>query len=298
MDLSVSFDQPATLYHDDPALTNDSRGTPCSKAMMGDIVHLPSGDAQLLLNVSAASPICRIDLFNGLDHVECYRPYSSEDLGNRIGVMWEGAEYRGRFRAVPWDGSAHFDNAKVTSAQAVNFFNRDKMLDISNETILKWQSVTTGNFAGFIATLQDSREGSIKINTPLINETLSLGEIGYDDMFLDASGTLPRGVRLFRLPDQNTNTTVFFERSLSPLAGRDNPYYIALLWRTVLKLGPAPYMSFGPLNNTVCDRLLLTGKSAECVANCKDRSFDGSQRRSAISASRKVWMAPYLQGLF
>jgi hypothetical protein len=124
MELSVTFDQPATLYHDDPA-------TPCSKARMGDIVHLPSGDAQLLINVPAASPVRRIDLFNGLDHMECYRPYASKDLGNRIGVMWEGADYRGRFRAVPWDGSAHFTKAKVTSTQPVNFFIRDKLLDVS-----------------------------------------------------------------------------------------------------------------------------------------------------------------------
>jgi hypothetical protein len=226
MDLSVTFDQPATLYHDDPALYKNSNGTAGTKAMMGDIVHLPSGDAQLSMSVTAASPIRRIDLYNGLDHMECHRPYTEEELGNRIGVIWGGAEYRGRFRSVPWDGTAHFDNAKITSTQAVNFFNRDKSLDLRDHSTLTWKSVTTGNFAGFIATLEDSEAGSIQINTPLITETLSLMDIGFEDSVLDASATLPRGVSVFRLPNQNTHTTVNFERTLSPLDGRDNPYFV------------------------------------------------------------------------
>ncbi len=226
IDLAMSFDQPATLYHDDPALIKDSKGTACSTAMMGDIVHLPSGDAQLSVTVSSASPIRQIDLFNGLDHMECHHPYSKDELGDRIGVIWEGAEYRGRFRAVPWDGSAQFDQAKVSSAQAINFFNRDKTLSISGETTLNWQSVTTGNFAGFIATLSDSHQGSITIDTDLIKETISLDKIGYEDTVLDASAELPRGIRLFRLPNKNSNTELVFERTLTPAAGRDNPYYV------------------------------------------------------------------------
>ncbi len=226
IDLKLSFEQPASLYYDDPALMNNSQSTPCSTAMMGDIVHLPDGDVQLSVNVTAASPIRRIDVYNGLDHLECHRPYASQDLGDRIAVIWHGAEYRGRFRAVPWDGSATFDKAKVTSAQAINFFNRDKVLDISDNSSINWQSVTTGNSAGFIATLQNSRQGHIEINTGLINQTLSLDDIGYEDTVLDASGTLPRGISLFRLPDLNSHTSVALKRNLSPVAGRDNPYYL------------------------------------------------------------------------
>lgn len=226
MDLNVTFDKPGTVYQDDPALFETSQGTSSSQAMMGDIVHLPSGDVQLSLSVTATSPVRRIDLFNGLDHIECHRPYAAEDLGNRIGVVWEGAEYRGRFRSVAWDGSARFDMAKVNSAQAINFFNRDKTLDVGDESLLQWQSVTTGNFAGFIATLQDGMKGSIEVDTPLVKETIALDAIGLEDTVFDASATLPRALRLFRLPDVNQNTSVTFEKRLSPLAGRDNPYYV------------------------------------------------------------------------
>ena len=76
------------------------------------------------------------------------------------------------------DGCAQFDGASVTSVQAVNFFNRDKTLDLTGDKKLSWQSVTTGNCAGFIATLERSQEGSIQMSTPLINDTIPLAEIG------------------------------------------------------------------------------------------------------------------------
>ena len=228
MRLSVTahFDDAATLCIDDPSLKADYATAPCDTAMMGDIVHLPTGDFDLNVKVDAASPVRCIDIFNGLDHLECHRPYSEEDLGNRICMLWEGAEYRGRFRAVPWDGSAQFDKAKVNSAVPVNFFNRDKKLDLINAKALSWQSVTTGNFAGFIADLTNSRGGTITIDTPLIQQKIALDTIGYEDTVLDASDTLPRGIRLFRLPDVNPHTTVQIERRLKPQSGRDNPFYV------------------------------------------------------------------------
>ena len=228
IDLSVSFDAPATLYHDDPAVYEKVQGSPCSEASMGDIVHLPSGDAHLKVSVSAVVPIRRIDLFNGLEHIECYRPYEDEIPGNRIGVVWSGAEYRGRFRAVPWDGTAVFSDSTVTSVQAINFFNQDKAISVSEGTCLSWQSVTTGNFAGFIATLKEGAQSRMILKTPLINETLSLSDIGYDDTVLDASDILPRGIRVFRLPAENAHTEVDFQRTLSPVSGKDNPYYMRI----------------------------------------------------------------------
>ena len=195
---------------------------------MGDIVLLSEGAAHLKVSVEAAAPVCTIDIFNGVDHLECYRPYAESDLGDRIAVLWEGAEYRGRFRAVSWNGSAHFDKAKTTSVVPVNFFNRDKKLDRHNGSDLTWQSVTTGNFSGFIAKLQDSKSGNITLKTPLINESVKLTDIGYEGKILDASDILPRRIQLFRLPDENPHTSVSIKRKLEPCMGRDNPFYVRI----------------------------------------------------------------------
>ena len=228
LSVSMSFDEPATQYLDDPMIAKACSTETCLEAIMGDIVHLPVGNSNLKVSVDAASPVRCIDIFNGLEHLECYRPYAESDLGDRIGVLWEGAEYRGRFRAVAWDGSAHFDKAKILSTSAVNFFNRDKTIDSVSSSDLAWQSVTTGNFAGFIIKLNDSRSGSIEIKTELINETVALVDIGYKDTILDASDILPRGIRLFRLPNENTHKSVSIERKLEPQTGRDNPFYVRI----------------------------------------------------------------------
>ncbi|MCC1491197.1 DUF3604 domain-containing protein [Cognatishimia sp. F0-27] len=226
MAVTMRFDDDATLCLSDPALGDSYETTPCDGAMMGDIVHLPSGAAHLDLQVDAGAPVRRIDIFNGLDHVACHRPYGPDDLGDRIGVWWEGAEYRGRFRAVPWDGTARFDAARIKAAQPVNFFNRDKTLDQPSASELTWKSVTTGNLAGFIATLEDSRAGSIALNTPLITQSVALADIGYEDRLLDASDALPRGICLFRLPDENPHRSVSLTHTLDPQEGRDNPFYV------------------------------------------------------------------------
>ena len=228
LSVSMSFDEPATQYLDDPMIAKACSTKTCIEAIMGDIVHLPVGNANLKVSVDAASPVRCIDIFNGLEHLECYRPYAESDLGDRIGVLWEGAEYRGRFRAVSWDGSAHFNKAKISSTSAVNFFNCDKTIDSLSSSDLAWKSVTTGNFAGFITKLNDSRSGSIEIKTELINETVALVDIGYKDTILDASDILPRGIRLFRLPNENTHKSVSIERKLEPQTGRDNPFYVRI----------------------------------------------------------------------
>ena len=249
LQVTATFEEPATQYLDDPALQEDCVKKPCSVAMMGDIVHLPFGAIHLHVSVDAASPVRCIDIFNGSEHLECYRPYAENDLGNRICVLWEGAEYRGRFRAVRWDGSAHFDKAKITSAVPVNFFNRDKKFDMSGGSDLEWQSVTTGNFAGFIAALEDCKAGSITIKTALINQIIPLDEIGYNDIVLDASNILQRGMRVFRLPEKNAHTSTSFQRRLSPQRGRDNPFYVRATLEDGTQAWSSPIYVFCELKN-------------------------------------------------
>ena len=228
LEVSMSFDEPATQYLDDPLLVKNCSTQPCCQAMMGDIVLLPAGAAYLKVSVDAAAPVRSVDIFNGTDHLECYHPYEESDLGDRITVLWEGAEYRGRFRAVSWDGSAHFDKATITSVVPVNFFNQDKKLNMVSSSDLGWQSVTTGNFAGFVAKLKDSKLGSVTIKTPLINESVKLADIGYEGNLLDASDSLPRRIQIYRLPDDNPHTSVRIERKLEPQIGMDNPFYVRI----------------------------------------------------------------------
>ncbi len=226
LDVTAGFKAEAKLYHDDPAL-GDAQGRNAHEAMMGDIVQLPSGGVTLKIHVTGSAPIERIDVFNGLEHLATHRPYSENDLGNRIRVVWEGAEYRGRYREVIWDGTAEFSGNRIMSARGINFFNKDKTLDQPSANALHWKALTTGNFGGFDVWLEGEKGGSIELQTPVVSEKVDIGSIGFEDMVFDA-GKLGRKLRLFRLPDDNPHFKMDVEQDITLRAKQDNPLYVRI----------------------------------------------------------------------
>jgi hypothetical protein len=227
IDLKAHLGAEGTLYHDDPAL-GPAQGHAASEALMGDIVHLPAGGLELEVDVSCSSAIERVEIFNGEKLVETVRPYSQSDLGARIRVHWEGAEYRGRFREVVWDGTAQFEGNRIADVRPVNFLNRDKTLEQQGSDCLSWKALTTGNYGGFDAIVEDARTGVLKFETPLISFALPLSEIGLEDRVFDASGELPRFVKVFRLPTEDCPRTMSFTREVQLQAMGDNAIYIRL----------------------------------------------------------------------
>ncbi len=224
LDVTAEFESDGTLYHNDPAL-GPAEGRPARDAVMGDIVQLGSGDATLKIHAIGSAPIERIDIFNGLEHVSTHRPFAADDLGRRIRVIWEGAEYRGRFRQVIWDGSATFEDNEIERVAPINFFNRDKTLDQDGANEVRWRALTTGNYGGFDAWLKDARAGSIDIETPVVSEKLSISDIGLEDTVFDA-GKLGRKLRLFRLPDENPHFEMSLAEEIPLRDDGDNALYV------------------------------------------------------------------------
>ncbi len=227
IDVQASFDKEGTLYHDDPNL-GPAEGAVTQSAIMGDIVHVPEGGAKFSADIIGAAPIELIDIFNGLDHIETIRPYRKEELGNRIRVVWEGAEYRGRFRQVIWDGSAQLSDNKIVDASPINFFNRDKTLDRVGDSGLAWRALTTGNIGGFDIWVEDPYGCTLKLETPLVKCGVPLEDISYEDEVFDNSGVLPRFLKIFRLPTENTHQAFSFERAIELKNQGDNAIYIRL----------------------------------------------------------------------
>lgn len=227
IDMQGEFTQAGTLYHDDPALFDNADGTASTKALMGDIVHLPAGDMDLSVAIETTSPIERIDIFNGIDLVETVRPYDNGDLGARIRVLWEGAEYRGRFREVIWDGRAEIAGNTIVESAAINFLNRDKTLERDRNS-LSWKALTTGNSGGFELVLENARDGTLKVETPLVKFETAISEIGLEDTVHDMSGELPRFVKVYRLPLENSHRSFKFRRRIDLKSSGDNPIYVRL----------------------------------------------------------------------
>ena len=227
IDVRATFSEPGVLFHDDPAL-GPAEGFPATEALIGDIVHLPDGDVELSVDIVAAAAIERVDIFNGSELIETVRPYTPADLGDRIRVIWEGAEYRGRFREVAWDGTASFNDNEIVSAEPINFFNRDKALTAAGTNGLSWKALTTGNFGGFDVVLKDRNAGRLAIQTPLVTCDIAVADIGYEDRVFDKSGELPRFLKVSRLPTRNKSRTIRFKRPVKLRDTGDNPIFIRL----------------------------------------------------------------------
>jgi hypothetical protein len=228
LDLEMIFSQKARIFNDDPRFHADE-GYFSSNALMGDIVHLAKGSARLRIKIKCSSPLQRVDIFNGLQLLETIRPYEPMELGRRIRVLWSGAEYRGRFRQVIWDGSIAVTENKISKAMPINFLNKDKKLVQATSSKVDWKSLTTGNIGGVDLILEDKNSGMISIDTPLIKEKIKVNDINIEDTVFSNDGVLPRTLKVMRLPDINKYFEIDFMREIKLSNTHDNPIFIRFL---------------------------------------------------------------------
>ncbi len=219
----VAFARPAQRFVDDPNAGSTSSES-ADVAIMGDIMRTDETSARFEIDVLAADPIERIDIRNGAESIESYRPYG--EVGSRLRVIWEGAEYRGRGRETVWDGEAELDGNAWHGVTPINRYNIDKAF-IPEPTRVSWEAITTGGFGGFEARLSDPSAGSIAIRTKHVVATLPLAEIGREDSVFEAGG-LGRRMRIFRLPDDNPHRSVTLQRTIPLRTGRDNALYVRI----------------------------------------------------------------------
>jgi hypothetical protein len=224
LDTRVKFNNSAELFADDPRL-GDVDSETVHGAIMGDILRTADDTVRFSIDVHSAAPIERIDIRNGLDTVEVYRPYSEAELGRRIRVIWEGSEYRGRGRETVWDGYAELSGNSFESLTPINRYNLDKRFEQSGPGRIDWSALTTGGFGGFDAVLKERDAGSLKIDTALIQQEIRVQDIGHEELIFE-NGGIERRIRVFRLPDQNPYNAVNIEREIKLLDQRDNALYV------------------------------------------------------------------------
>ena len=96
--------------------------------MMGDILRSADAAVEFTVEALASAPIERLEIRNGLDVLETWRPYDDAALGRRIRVIWEGSEYRGRGRQTIWDGGCALTGNRFERIAPINLWNLDKEL--------------------------------------------------------------------------------------------------------------------------------------------------------------------------
>src|SRR3546814_3053378 len=76
------------LFERDPNVFPDATGRAVDEVMMGDIVQTGDDAVELSIEVAAPAPIERIEIRNGTEVVELFRPYGPAELGARVRVLW------------------------------------------------------------------------------------------------------------------------------------------------------------------------------------------------------------------
>lgn len=226
LDVRAGFAADAQLFDSDPNL-GPSDWRPAHSAMMGDILRTDEREIEFSIEAVASAPIERIEIRNGLDVLETWRPYDEAALGRRIRVIWEGSEYRGRGRQTIWDGGCTLDGNSFERIAPINLWNLDKKLTQTSPGDLSWAALTTGGFGGFDAWLSDPQACVLRIDTPLVKCALPIAEIGFPDRVFDAGG-IGRRIRVFRLPDENPHRRLKLTRRIKLNDTGDNALYVCL----------------------------------------------------------------------
>ena len=180
----------------------------CARRCMGDIIRPGAVPMRLAAEVIGTAPIERVDVLHGTRVVQTVRPYAAADLGRRVRVLWQGAEYRGRGRETIWQGKLTLDGNRIARFAPVNFLNPErKVQETAAGTALAWTSVTTGNLAGIDLWLDEARRGTLRVETNVVSGEVDLAALGDDAVAFDGGG-LGRKLSVYRLPEADWSRRV------------------------------------------------------------------------------------------
>jgi hypothetical protein len=193
---------------------------------MGDIVRPGGAAMKLSVDVIGTAPVERVDVLHGTAVVHSVRPFSAGDLGRRVRVLWQGAEYRGRGRETLWQGKLALSGNRFARYAPVNFLNPErKVQETAPGTALAWSSVTTGNLAGVDLWLDEPRRGALRVETNVVSGEVDLASLADDAAVFDGRG-LGRSISVYRLPEADWSRRVTLDHTVSFAGGADLPVYL------------------------------------------------------------------------
>jgi hypothetical protein len=225
LDVKVELEKDAERYRRDPAVFPDERLVAARELLMGDIARVSQDAAEVAISIAGSAPIERVDLFDGCELIETVRPYSESDLGARIRIIYEGAEYRGRARTSVWDGHLSLVDNAIEHVQIINNWNLDRGIQSQSSQQATWKAVTTGNFGGLDLVLADARSGVLNVETKLATLSIPISEIGLTPHVVEA-GALARRLSVYRLPERLTSARMSIRRRLAVRQEGDTRLYV------------------------------------------------------------------------
>jgi hypothetical protein len=225
LDVRGTFERDVVGFSEDPQL-GPAQEFSVREAMMGDIIRPNAVPMRLLIEAIGTAPLERIDVLHGIEVVQSARPFAAADLGRRVRVLWQGAEYRGRGRETIWQGKLAVTGNRIGRFAPVNFLNPErKVEETAPGTALAWTSVTTGNLAGIDLWLEEAHAGVLRVDTNVVSGEVELAQVADGTVAFDGGG-LGRRLSVYRLPENDWSRRLTLEHRVAFNGGPDLPVYV------------------------------------------------------------------------
>jgi hypothetical protein len=213
------------------------------RLIMGDIARVADEEVELAIEVIGTAPIEQIDIWDGLDLLETVRPYAATDLGRRVRLVYEGAEYRGRARTTTWDGTLAITGNRILKAAVINNWNLDRGIQQQGELMLAWKAVTTGNYGAIDLWLETPNAGIVTFKTALVSGQAAVADLDADTLTFEAGG-LERAVKLQRLPEVMTERHLRLQRTIKLRQRGDTRLFVRVQQEDGHRLWSSPIYIF------------------------------------------------------
>ncbi len=263
LDIRGTLNCPCRYHEQDPlaGLSDASEPKLVKEVMMGDIIEIPENKnitVNLSILIASATPIERIEIFNGKSLLKTIRPYLSAskteeylkintdstktnsifqvhdtDLPEnfpRIRIQWQGAEFRARKRNCMWKGTIEFVGNEILSTHPFNFWNQDSPLQIVSKNKISWNTYTAGNIQGFYVDLFQPFKGKLLFTSNQIDFELPLQEISLNDTIFKIEGGIDKKVSLNRYPKINPhcNFKTKIDLPINPKINQDHRIFVKI----------------------------------------------------------------------
>ena len=173
------------------------------RLIMGDIARVADDEVELAIEVVGSAPIERLDIYDGLDLIETVRPYAAGDLGSRVRLVYEGAEYRGRARTTTWDGSLTIEGNRIVRTGVINNWNLDRGIQKQDAIERDLEGRDDRQLRRHRPVAGDGAAGRLAFKTAPVSGEVAIAELGVEPRVF-AAGGLERAVKLQRLPEVMT----------------------------------------------------------------------------------------------
>ena len=188
LDLRGTFDERSSAFRK----TRSSARRRSFRARSVDGRHHPARarvPMRLAAEAIGTAPLERVDVLHGTKVVQTVRPFAAADLGRRVRVLWQGAEYRGRGRETMWQGKLTLTGNRIARFAPVNFLNPERQVqEIAPGAALAWTSVTTGNLAGIESGSTRRAAARSAIETNVVSGEVDLAALADDTSRSTAAG--------------------------------------------------------------------------------------------------------------